>query len=100
MSATPQLHRRHESIAASRDRRDVGRLLLGVAQRPAQAVDVDLEIALMDEDVRPGGAHQFVLRYQLAAASHEQVQEFEGPAAQLDRRAVEDEQLPARQKAE
>ena len=94
------LHGRHKSVTPSGDRRDVERLFLRVAQRSPQAVHVDLEVALMDEDAGPGGRHQFVLADRLAAALRQQVQQLERPAAQFHRRAVEHEQLPAWKEAE
>jgi hypothetical protein len=90
----------HELVSVSDDRRDVGCLGKIILQGPAQAADVDLQIALIDEYVGPREFDQGGLADLLSRAHHQQVQNVQRPAAQLHRSVVPREELPARNEPE
>ena len=93
------LHIRDEFVAPAGHGRDVDGLDLRIAKRATQARHIDLEIAVMDEDARPGGRHQLILADQFAAALHQKLQKFERASAQSYGSPVEKKQLPARNEA-
>ena len=75
---------RDEPIAAASISDDVAVAVLPVAQRLSQLCDVDPQIGLLDEHVRPYQGHQFVLAHQFSGALHQDDQDIHRPAAQCD----------------
>jgi len=94
--ADPRLYRRDEPIASAHHRREIAGIEFGVPKQLPQVRHVDLEIALMDKDARPGGGLQFFFADELVAALHEQPQQLEGPTSEIDRPVPVKEELAAR----
>ena len=76
-----------KAIAAPGNRRQVAIAAAAVAQRPPQPGDLDLEIAVLDEGVRPDPRHELALADQLAGALDQRDQDLQGAAAQTHRPA-------------
>ena len=76
-----------KAIAAPGDRRQVAIAAAAVAQRPPQPGDLDLEVAVLDEGVRPDPRHELALADQLAGALDQGDQDLQGAAAQTHRPA-------------
>jgi hypothetical protein len=85
-----------ELIAAAGHVDDVAGAVAAVAERLADHREVDAEIALLDESVRPHGPDQVVLTDQCPPCLDQCDQEVERPAPQPDRPVTLDEQLPCR----
>jgi hypothetical protein len=90
----------YELVSVSDNCRNVGCLRKSVFQGPAQTADVDLQIALIHEYVRPSEFDQGILTDFLSRAHHQQVQNIQRPATQLHRPVVAQEQLLARNQPE
>ena len=84
--------RRHEAIAAPRERGDVARAVLAVAQRLAQAGHVKPQAAFFDGDVGPDPSQQVPLVDDLVRAGHERNEDVEAARAQFHRGAVSREE--------
>ena len=78
-SACGRLHLGGEAVAAPRHRHDVAVLTLSLPERPAQRGDILREVVLLDEGVRPEGAHQLLLAEHLPGMPHEVDQRVEDP---------------------
>jgi len=96
----PRVDPSHELISASDDRRDKGRLGMGIVQRPAQAADMDLQVAVIDEDVGPSERYQSVFADLLSRPQHQQVENVQRPATQLHGPVLPQENPLARNKPE
>nr|WP_238578702.1 hypothetical protein [Inquilinus limosus] len=92
--------RRHEAVAPSRQRRDVARAVLAVAQRLAQPGDVEAQAALLDDHVGPHLGDQLALADRLVRAGDEGHQDVQRPGAEIDRGAVPGQQPLAHGQAE
>ncbi len=92
--------RRDETIAASRKRRDVADAVLAVAQRLAQARDVEAQAAFLHRHVGPDPGQQLPLADDLVGAGDERNQNIERARAEFHRRAVPREPSLTRDQAE
>ena len=81
-------HRCHEAIAAARHGADV--LIAGafVAEQFAQGGDVDAQVGLFDEGVRPDPLEQVFLADQVFSAVDQRNQQIQRPAAEPQRLAI------------
>ena len=95
-----RLDRPHELVSVSYDGRDVRRLGKGIIQRPTETADVDLQIALIDDDVRPRPLDQGILADLLSGPHHQQVQNVHRPATQPHGSAIPQEDVLARNEPE
>jgi hypothetical protein len=73
-----------EPVAAPWDILDVAQAALPVAERPAQGRDVDAQVALLDENVRPNLGDDLLLGHELARPLDEGDEDGEGAAAERD----------------
>jgi hypothetical protein len=61
----------HESIASARHRFDVIRAITQVIQGLAQHMNIECEIALLNEGIPPDGSHELIFLHKAAAALNE-----------------------------
>src|SRR6185295_13954731 len=78
-------YRRDEIVAPTDNGGDVTMAALTVAERSAQGTDLDLQVGLFDEGLRPDARDQFVLADHLAGALDQKGQNVEGAAAEPHR---------------
>src|SRR5271166_7067083 len=71
-------------VAASGYRNDIAPACVRFAQGPAQRADLSLEVAVIDEDLRPDPGNQLVFADHLAGLFHQSGQDVEGTAADLN----------------
>ena len=76
---------RDEIIAPSYHGDDVTIAALAVAEGPAQGADLNLQVRLFDECLRPGASDQFVLADHLTGALDQKGENVEGAAAEPHR---------------
>src|SRR5271156_5198498 len=73
---------------------------LDIAQGAAQRAHLDLEIGLLNKEVRPNPGDQLVLADQLAGAFDERGQDVESTAAEPHRPPILEQEAPCRSPAE
>src|SRR5215467_1009550 len=74
----------YKAVASSRNRGDIPAARLAVAQRPSKRRDMNFEIALFDDDIRPGASHQLSLRDKLAWMLDQRSQEFQSATTETN----------------
>ena len=89
-------HGCHEAIAPPRYRHQVAPGITRLGQNLPQGRDVHLNVIFFNNDTWPDRCHEFVLRYQLPVAAHQQQQYFEGTLADCNGHAVGHELAPTR----
>src|SRR5262249_22405102 len=82
------LDRCYKPVATADDCSDVDWLLLRVAKRAPEIGHVDLEVALMDEQLRPGCGHQFVPADQFPTALNQGRQDGQCTGPEAGRHAL------------
>src|SRR5260370_6257096 len=93
-------NRGDEIVAPSWNGGDVATAALAIAQGAAQGADLDLQICVFDERLRPGWGYQLFLADNLAGAFDQSGQNGEGPAAQPHRCVALKKQPLRRKEAE
>src|SRR5262245_43874953 len=76
--------RRDEPVPAARHRCDISKFGLSPRKSAPQGGDIDLEIALMDENVRPREADELILADDVAGSPHQSVKKVERTGADMD----------------
>jgi hypothetical protein len=90
----------HEAVASSGNRRQKAVAAATIAQRPAQARDMHLEIALLDEGAGPDTGHELVLADQLAGALEQSDQNLQRATAEPHGLVSRHQEPSRRQKSE
>src|SRR4029077_17962785 len=89
-----------EFVAATGNRDDVAVAALAVAQGTAQRRDLDLEVAFLDEDLRPDPGDQLFLRNHPAGVVGKNGENVQGAATEAHRLTAFEQQPLAWQQAE
>src|SRR5262245_40094022 len=87
---------RYKGIAAPCDGRDVSLAGPTITQAAAQRADLNFEVALFDDGVRPYLGYQFGLTDELAVPVDQSDQEIERPTADTDRQVTVQKQPSGR----
>jgi hypothetical protein len=74
----------YKAVASSRNRGDIPAAGLAAAQRPSKRRDMHFEIALFDDDVRPGASHELALRDKLASTLDQRGQDLQSATAETN----------------
>ena len=77
-----------QAVSAARNSDDEALFIRSFIERLSQVRDVDLDIAVLDDDTGPDFGHQFGLGDDFAPGLCQDAKNVERPASQLDRRAV------------
>ncbi len=88
-----------EAVAAAGDVDEVAVAAMAIAEHAAQRGDLDLQIAFLDDDVRPDALHQLVLGHELAMPLDQGDQDLERTAAEPERGVAFEQQSLLREEA-
>ena len=95
-----RLHACRESVAVTRNRDDVPRLLRALPQRLAEQEDLLRQVAFFNRDIRPDRPEQFVFRDDAVSVRDEVHERIERLRRQRDSCAVAEEEAQLRQHLE
>jgi hypothetical protein len=74
----------YKAVASSGNRGDIPAAGLAAAQRPSKRRDMNFEIALVDDGVRPRASHELALRDKLASTLDQRGQDLQSATAETN----------------
>jgi hypothetical protein len=87
-------YRRNKAVAPSRDIGQIAIAPTAIAQDFADGGDVDPQVSLLDERVGPDAGNDFFLGDNFACPLDQRGQDFERPAAEMERPLAFEQKLP------